>query len=263
AAIERKAAEPALRQSELCGVGRDHDVAAKHHLEAAAQRVTVDAGDQGNVERAPERDAAEAVGPGLGPIFEALLARILEIGAEAERLFAIARVRRAANVRAMFEFAQDRIELSLGGRVNGVQPLRPVDDDACDATADVEIDAHAAPALRSDAGAPSTSSLCSPSLGGAWRISNRAADMSIGVPISRIGPASVRPASTIILLTSVCSSSSASGRVFTGAHRMSTASSRASQWALPFCRKRSRKIACSSARFSICRSKSAKRSCCD
>ena len=52
-------------------LGRDDDVAAQHHLEAAAQRVAVDAGDHRHVERLAQRDAAEAAGPRAPPSIRA------------------------------------------------------------------------------------------------------------------------------------------------------------------------------------------------
>ena len=47
------------------------DVAAQHHLEAAAEGVAVDARDHRHVERLAQRDAAEAARPRRGPVFEA------------------------------------------------------------------------------------------------------------------------------------------------------------------------------------------------
>ena len=48
----------------LASSRRDDDVAAEHHLEAAADRVAVDPRDHRHVERLAQRDAAEAAGRG-------------------------------------------------------------------------------------------------------------------------------------------------------------------------------------------------------
>ena len=45
-------------------VAGDDDVAAEDHLEAAAEREAVDAGDDRHVERLAQGDATEAAGPG-------------------------------------------------------------------------------------------------------------------------------------------------------------------------------------------------------
>ena len=67
AAVEREAPDARLGQAE-CRVGRsDDDVAAEHHLQAAAQRVTVDARDHRHVERVAQRNAAEAAGTRAEP----------------------------------------------------------------------------------------------------------------------------------------------------------------------------------------------------
>ena len=63
AAVERQAADQRLGQAEARFLAGHHDVAAEHHLEAAAERIAVDARDHRHVERLAQRDAAEAAGP--------------------------------------------------------------------------------------------------------------------------------------------------------------------------------------------------------
>src|SRR5258708_38881344 len=46
AAVERHPTDARLRQAETRVVGRNHDVATEHHLEAAAERVAVDTGTE-------------------------------------------------------------------------------------------------------------------------------------------------------------------------------------------------------------------------
>jgi hypothetical protein len=70
AAVEREPPDARLRQAEA-RVGRgDDDVAAEHHLHTAAQRIAVDARDDGDVERVAQRNAAETAGTGLSPILQ-------------------------------------------------------------------------------------------------------------------------------------------------------------------------------------------------
>ena len=88
-AIERHAADAGFRKAEARRLHRNDDIAAEHHLEAAAQCVAVDAGDDGHVERATERKAAEAVFPADGPVIDAgTTAAALEVGACTKSLFA-------------------------------------------------------------------------------------------------------------------------------------------------------------------------------
>jgi hypothetical protein len=72
AAVERHAPHQRLGQAEARFVAGDDDVAAEHHLEAAAERVAVDARDHRNVQRLAQCDAAEATGPRRSPVVDAL-----------------------------------------------------------------------------------------------------------------------------------------------------------------------------------------------
>ena len=114
AAIEREAADARLGQAEGRVVRRDHDVAAEHHLQAAAQRMAVDPRDDGHVERFAQRDAAKTAGARGGPIFEAAHARAaLHVGAGAERALAGAGQHDDADVRGR---SRSRSQMRINSR---------------------------------------------------------------------------------------------------------------------------------------------------
>ena len=89
AAVQRQAPDQRLGQAEARLVAGDDEVAAQHHLEAAAEREAVDARDHRHVQRLAQRDAAEAAGPRRGPVVDALEVRgVLQVRADAERALA-------------------------------------------------------------------------------------------------------------------------------------------------------------------------------
>src|SRR6185437_283833 len=257
AAIEPHPAHARLRPTELPAVRGDDDVAAENHFEAAAEREAVHPCDHRDVERSPEGEAAEAVRAARGPVVEAGFADALEIGAGAKGLGASAGQNHAAHIVPPFDLLPDPLEARLGFRIDRVHPVGPIEGDSGDLVLDDEVDAYASFPWLAAAIEPKISSLCSPRRGGAMRTETGAADMSIGDPMRRTGPAAVSPASRIILLIRVCSSSSASPMVLTGAQRISTSSRRLIQCSVEFVAKRCRKILWSSGRWAICASKSA------
>ena len=100
----------------------DHDIAAEHHLEAAAERKAVDARDHGHVERVAQRNAAEAAGPRRGPIFEPARCRAaLHVGAGAERALARAGQHDDAHVAVFLDALPDRDQLGFGREIDGVE----------------------------------------------------------------------------------------------------------------------------------------------
>ncbi|MCY1233926.1 hypothetical protein D9M72_464890 [compost metagenome] len=126
AAIKRQASDAGLGQAER-GLRRGYDdIAAEHHLEPAAQRITVDPGDNRNIQRAAKGEPAETVRPALAPVVEAGRLGTLQISSGAKRPFACARQHDAAYVVARFNLLPDRLQLAFGCCVHCVHPLRTV-----------------------------------------------------------------------------------------------------------------------------------------
>jgi hypothetical protein len=174
-AIERQIADARLGEAEGRLLRHDRDIAAQHHLEAAAKRVAVDTADDRNVQRVAKGQAAEAMRTWRHPVIETALRRAGQIGAGAERPIAGAGQDDHADVALTFKPAPDRLQLRLGRRVDRVELVGSVDGDARDVIGDLEPDGHdvtVAPARPSSA---RISSVCSPRRGGRRRIARTGA----------------------------------------------------------------------------------------
>jgi hypothetical protein len=231
AAVQRQPPDAWLGQREARLLAGDDDVAAEHHLEAAAHRDAVDPRDHRHVERLAQRDAAEAARPRRRPVLEARqAARVLHVGAGAEGALAGAGEHHHTHLRVGLDRGPDGLQALLGGRVHRVHHRLALQRDAGDVALQLvayefAVRLHGAHLGACFARACSTSSVCSPSRGGGRRIVTGAALIAIGLPTSL----QRRPwcvASSSSRLTAVCSSATASRRLFTGAHRMSTADRR-------------------------------------
>jgi hypothetical protein len=85
--------------------------------------------------------------------------------------------------RLPLDLAPDRLQLALGGRVDGVEHVRPVDGHARDVILElVEDRHHSAAVARACATSASTSCVCWPSVAGGMRIVTGASAMWIGEP---------------------------------------------------------------------------------
>ena len=156
AAVERQAADARLGQAERRVLGGHDDVAAEHHLEAAADRMAVDARDHRHVERLAQRDAAEAAGPRRRPVFEpARAAAALHVGAGAEGALAGAGEHDARGPRGRCSISSQIVCSSRSVAASiGVEHLRPVDGDAGDVVRDRRsTDRHHSAARRARAAA--------------------------------------------------------------------------------------------------------------
>ena len=93
----------------------DDDIATEHHLETTPCRMTVDAGDDGNIECPPQRDSAKTVGPRHRPIFQAGgAAAALHVGAGTERAFAATGQHHGADVAIVLDRLPDLFKFALG-----------------------------------------------------------------------------------------------------------------------------------------------------
>ena len=92
----------------LASLAGDDDVAAEHHLEAAAEREAVDAGDDRQVQALAQGDAAEAAGARPGPSTRARWSTDSSCRRRRRRR---ARRRRSARPRARRCAARDRVQM--------------------------------------------------------------------------------------------------------------------------------------------------------
>src|SRR6202790_1701728 len=126
---------------------------------------------------------------------------MLHIGAGTKCPITGARQHDDAHAAVGFDGGPDPLQLLLGLAVHGVHRRRPVERNVGDAFADLEQDlvhcpTSAAATARTSA---STSSVCSPSRGGARRMLTRAFDIRIGLPMRRIACSPSWPSRTISL----------------------------------------------------------------
>ena len=165
AALQRKTADAGLRQAELCFLGGDHDVAAEHHLEPAAERVAVHSGDHGNVECGAQRDATKAAGARFRPVAKAIRAAVLHVGADGKGAVAGAGQDDAADIAVRLELAPDVLKSTLRLGVDSVHAIGAIDGHPGNMVLDREIDAHASASSLMPISAR-ISSVCAPSVGG-------------------------------------------------------------------------------------------------
>src|SRR5499433_3072648 len=125
-------AHAGLGQAEAGGVGGDDDVAGQRHLETAAERVAVDGGDDGLPVGRAVGEAAEAA---LGHAYHvaAMLGGEAQVVACGEGLVAGAGEDAHPQIGIALEVVPDPVELEVGGRVERVHALGPVDGDDGDA----------------------------------------------------------------------------------------------------------------------------------
>src|SRR5581483_4335384 len=130
------------------------DVAAQHHLHAAAQRMPVDAGDHRHIERVAEREATEAARPFRGPVLEPALAAVrLHIGTGREGALAGAGENDAADAGVALDRFPNSDERPFRRGIDRIHPVRAVDADARHAAiiarvANAHLVAHATTWLR-------------------------------------------------------------------------------------------------------------------
>ena len=87
----------------------------------------------GTFERVAQRDAAEAAGPRQRPVFEPAAPLPPFMSAPVENARSPAPVSTTTRTsRSLLDLAPDLLQLALGGRIDGVQHVRPVDRDARD-----------------------------------------------------------------------------------------------------------------------------------
>ncbi len=134
AAVERQAPDARFGQAEGRFLRRDDDVAAKHHLESAAERVPVDARDHRHVERLAQRDAAEPARARQSPNSRARSRRCRPScrrrSQKARSPVPVSTTTRTSRLPSISVqiFCSSRSD----GGVDGVEHVRPVDGDACD-----------------------------------------------------------------------------------------------------------------------------------
>src|SRR6185369_10888337 len=185
AAVQRHAADQRLGQPEARLVAGHDDVAAQHHLEAAAQRVAVDARDHGYVERLAQRDAAKAAGARRGPVVHAAHRRVLQVRTDAEGALARARQNDHTHIAVVLQLGPDALQLRLGGEIDRVERIGARQRDGGDVILDREFDGHWAPAPAVSCAI--TSCVCWPRRGGARYSVTGAADIWIGLPTNLTG----------------------------------------------------------------------------
>lgn len=134
AAVERNPADPRFGEAEPGTLGGHDDVAAEHHLHAAAERVAVDPGDDRDVEAGAQAQAAEAIGVEVGPVLQAgLVDRVGgHVGADAERPVAVAGDHDDADLSVGLDLGPDLVQPGQCLGVDGVEHLGAADGDPGD-----------------------------------------------------------------------------------------------------------------------------------